>query len=180
MVYSATNCRLLAVPPAFQQILERFAHDSFAAAARHRAQTVEFGAIFVDQLLAQEFLPAAVMPVANHWCNMGNHRIYCFPTLSCRASLPHRLFDSVEICYSTPTPDARQTLRWGATFAIFCRRAVGDVCNFHRSLKATKETVSHRTSVSFVTLKPQKPQNRPAHAELLWLQDPADSGAFAC
>jgi hypothetical protein len=34
--------------PAFQQILERFAHDTFAPATRYLAQLVEFGAIFVD------------------------------------------------------------------------------------------------------------------------------------
>lgn len=46
--------QVLAFAPAFQQILERFAHDTFAPTARYLAQAVKVGAIFVDQLAAQE------------------------------------------------------------------------------------------------------------------------------
>ncbi len=40
--------KLMPPPPAFEQILERFAEYAFAPTARYRLQPVQFGAIFVD------------------------------------------------------------------------------------------------------------------------------------
>ena len=43
--------------PAFQQVLERLAQHAFAPAARNRAQPVQFGPVFVDQLTAHTAPP---------------------------------------------------------------------------------------------------------------------------
>jgi hypothetical protein len=57
--------KIIGLAPAFEQILERLADRSFPPAPRCLAHPIKVGAVFVDQLAAQTFIPFAPVSARN-------------------------------------------------------------------------------------------------------------------
>ena len=97
--------RIERLAPAFQQIPERFAHDTFAAAARYLAKPVQFSAILIDQLAAQVNPLLSVAPLTHE-------------PIKRRTKLPEISRLKCRICFERFGSAAGAATAWGLLFAL--------------------------------------------------------------